>query len=53
MIPIKDDNPTSKKPIVTITMIVINCLVFLYELSLGSRGFSEFTFKYGAELFKG
>ena len=56
MIPIKDDNPTSKIPIVTIALIVVNCLVFLYEISLGAHGFSEFTFKYGlipAELIQG
>jgi membrane associated rhomboid family serine protease len=56
MIPLKDDNPTSKMPVVTIALIVINCLVFLYEISLGNRGFSEFTFKYGlipAELIQG
>jgi len=56
MIPLKDDNPTSKRPIVTIVLIVINCLIFLYEISLGGRGFAEFTAKYGlipAELIQG
>jgi len=33
--PLKDINPTERFPIVTITLIVINSIVFLYELSLG------------------
>ncbi len=56
MIPFKDDNPTRKTPYVTIALIVINCLVFIYEFSLGAQGFKEFTFKYGlipAELTSG
>jgi len=36
MIPLRDENPTRTFPLVTITIIVINALVFLYELSLGS-----------------
>jgi len=35
MIPLKDENPTRTFPFVTISIIVINALVFLYELSLG------------------
>ncbi len=41
MIPISDENPTRTFPIVTILLIVINVLVFLYELSLG-RGIEQF-----------
>ncbi|MFQ5824197.1 MAG: rhomboid family intramembrane serine protease [bacterium] len=37
MIPLKDDNPRSSVPIITIGLIVVNVLVFLYELSLGPR----------------
>lgn len=37
MIPLKDENPTKIFPFITITIIVINVLVFLYELSLGSQ----------------
>lgn len=36
MIPLRDENPTRTFPLVTIAIIVINALVFLYELSLGS-----------------
>src|SRR2546425_11185260 len=35
MIPLRDDNPTTLTPIVTVALIVLNCLVFLYQLSLG------------------
>ncbi|MFQ5709478.1 MAG: rhomboid family intramembrane serine protease [bacterium] len=37
MIPIKDDNPRIRPPVVTVALIVVNVLVFLYELSLGPR----------------
>jgi len=56
MIPLKDDNPTTRKPIITVAFIIINCVVFIYEFSLGGSGFSEFTYKYGlipAELMQG
>lgn len=36
-LPLKDRNPTVRTPYVTIGLIAINALVFLYELSLGSR----------------
>jgi membrane associated rhomboid family serine protease len=35
MIPLKDTIPSRTFPAVNITLVVINCLVFLYELSLG------------------
>lgn len=31
-------NPTERKPLMTISLIVINVLVYLYQLSLGSQG---------------
>lgn len=37
MIPLKDENPTQTFPFVTIAIIIINALVFIYELSLGSQ----------------
>ena len=37
MIPYKDDNPTERRPVVTVALIVINVLVFFYELSRGPR----------------
>jgi membrane associated rhomboid family serine protease len=35
MIPLKDDVPSRSLPLVTIALIVLNVLVFLYKLSLG------------------
>jgi len=35
MIPLADDNPTHSKPIITIGLIVICCLAFLWQLGLG------------------
>src|SRR2546422_8851840 len=35
MIPLRDENPTTLTQVVTVSLIVLNCLVFLYQLSLG------------------
>ena len=45
-IPIKDDVPTIRKPVVTIALIAINSAVFLFSIFLGDRGFLEFTYKF-------
>jgi membrane associated rhomboid family serine protease len=37
MIPLRDVIPSRTTPFMTITLIVVNALVFLYELSLGER----------------
>jgi len=46
MIPIRDRNPSGTFPYVTIGIIIVNVLIFLYELSLGS-GLGEFIMKFG------
>ena len=46
-IPIRDDAPTIRKPYLTVTLIVVNSLVFLYSFFLGQRGFQHFTYQYG------
>jgi membrane associated rhomboid family serine protease len=46
MIPLKDTIPSRTFPVVNIALVVINCLVFLYELSLGP-GLSPFIDRYG------
>jgi membrane associated rhomboid family serine protease len=46
MIPIRDRNPSGTFPYVTMGIIIINVLIFLYELSLGS-GLGEFIMKFG------
>src|SRR5262249_8583789 len=35
MIPLRDDNPAQRAPVVTRLLIVANVIVFVYELSLG------------------
>ncbi len=35
MIPLRDENPTTITPVVTVALIVLNCLVYLYQASLG------------------
>ncbi len=47
MIPIKDDIPTKNTPILTILIIVINILVFAYELTLSQQEYIQFIHKYG------
>jgi membrane associated rhomboid family serine protease len=46
MFPLKDDNPTYHKPIVTIALIVANVLVFLYQVSQGEQ-YQAVVVKYG------
>ncbi|MBU1627224.1 rhomboid family intramembrane serine protease, partial [bacterium] len=46
MFPIKDDNPTSTFPLVTLSIIFVNILVFLYQLSLGPA-LESFIFRMG------
>src|SRR3989304_1958461 len=48
MIPLKDDNPTVSFPIVTISLIVLNIIIFFYEISLGPQ-FAPFLNTYGAK----
>ncbi len=48
MIPLRDDNPTTIRPIVTVGLIALNVLVFLYQISLGPRTGGLFVYQYGA-----
>jgi membrane associated rhomboid family serine protease len=47
MLPLRDDIPSYKKPIITPLLIGINVLVFLYQFSLGP-GAEGLVLKYGA-----
>jgi membrane associated rhomboid family serine protease len=38
MIPLRDDNPSSSRPIVAVSFIVICVVVFLWQFSLGTAG---------------
>lgn len=46
MIPLKDDIHSQKRPIITITLIVVNVAVFIYQMSLG-REMNSFILQFG------
>jgi membrane associated rhomboid family serine protease len=48
MIPLHDDNPTQRTPIVTMILIGICVAVFLYQSSLAEEPAQLFAFQYGA-----
>jgi len=48
MIPLKDDNPTQTFPLVTVLIIIINFLVYIYQLTLSTEGLETLLFRYGA-----
>ncbi|RKX28656.1 MAG: rhomboid family intramembrane serine protease [Candidatus Zixiibacteriota bacterium] len=45
--PIRDDIPTIRKPYLTVALIAINSIIFLYSQLLGGRGFNLFIIQYG------
>ncbi len=47
-LPLKDDNPTSTFPLVTIGLILANGLVFFHQISLDVVESQNFIFKWGA-----
>lgn len=47
MIPLRDRNPTSSVPVVTIALILVNTVVFLHEVSLGPGPLRHFIHAYG------
>lgn len=47
MIPLKDDAPRYTVPFVTILLIVANCLIFFYQVSLGPRLDQRLVMQYG------
>jgi membrane associated rhomboid family serine protease len=46
MLPLRDDIPSIKRPIVTYTIVALNVVMFLYEMSLG-KGLQSFIISYG------
>src|SRR4029077_718363 len=46
MIPFRDNIPSRTFPLITISLILTNVFVFLYELTLG-RGLERFIMQYG------
>jgi membrane associated rhomboid family serine protease len=47
MFPLKDDNPTYRKPYVTIGLIIICVLVFLWQVGSGAEGGHNIVYRYG------
>ena len=47
MIPLRDANPSSTRPVVTVTLIVLNVIVFLFELALSDQGLEQLFFTMG------
>jgi len=47
MIPLHDDNPTEIAPVVTVAVMVICVLVFLWQATLGEQGFQAAVFSLG------
>lgn len=47
MIPFRDNIPSRRFPIWTVTIIAVNALVFLYEISLPSRYLDQLIFHFG------
>ncbi|MEW5923078.1 MAG: rhomboid family intramembrane serine protease [Candidatus Zixiibacteriota bacterium] len=45
--PLKDENPTVNKPYVTVSLIVINTLVYLYTFPMNAKVFQIFMYKFG------
>ena len=44
MIPLRDLNPSRRRPVVTVALIAANAVLFFYELSLGPQGLQRFLF---------
>ena len=47
MIPLRDENPTQITPYVTIALITVNALVFLFQQSLAPDALTTFVYNYG------
>lgn len=47
ILPIKDDNPTRRAPVLTVSILLLNVGVFFYSIALGSVGFDVFTLRMG------
>lgn len=47
MIPLRDENPARRFPLMTVTIIGINVAVFVYQVFFGNRGFEAYVKAYG------
>lgn len=46
-LPLRDENPTSRIPVITVFIIALNCLIFLYQV-FSPQGLDYYTLKMGA-----
>lgn len=47
MIPLKDDNPTERIPIITFILISVNCLIHFYQMTLPMESAQLFVYQFG------
>jgi membrane associated rhomboid family serine protease len=47
MIPLRDDNPAERPPVVTVAIIILCVAAFLWQLSLGDAGMGAVVFAFG------
>ncbi len=47
MIPLKDYNPTTRRPVVTVTLIALCVVTFLWQIGQGARGFERTVYGLG------
>jgi membrane associated rhomboid family serine protease len=52
MIPIRDRNPSGTFPVVTLVLIVLNALVFVFELGFGREGVADLFMTLGVRPFR-
>jgi len=48
MFPLRDDNPATIRPVVTVGLIALNAVIFLYQVSLPPRDGRLFVYQFGA-----
>jgi membrane associated rhomboid family serine protease len=48
MIPLKDDNPIERFPFITVGILAVNALVYIYQLTLPALHLEAFIFRFGA-----
>lgn len=46
-LPLRDENPTNRIPVITVFIIALNCLIFLYQV-FSPQGLDYYTLKMGA-----
>ena len=47
MIPLHDINPTTRRPVVTLALVIVNALAFVFELLLGEPGRTQLVYALG------